>query len=782
MRRTAAILAGLLVTIGLACSSDDKPSGGPKTQVPAVTAASPELAITSFDVAEAGWGDAPVAVHFLWEIQSTTGRPLRCDFDLDGDGTIDVSRESCVTSTAAEAMESLPAHTYATPGKHVPKLVVSDGVNTVEKTQNIYANQLIYAKNTVFPEKLPGFVKADAVPNTSVVLTFADPTQVPDLQPGQILWGTSGNGYLIKVTSAARAGNAVTVTGVQGMLGEAVEDGYLGARDMQPRYEDAKCEEGDCAGSTFQVLTDPVRPPAIGTKTIGQRRDALEIKGNFGVKITLPQDENVEHSVFVGVRLKEFEIQIRRFSVSLINMDVVGGFNYELTLKLEGEKTKQLGKISLGTFAIGPVIIAPVIIPTLSLAARLKYTGSIGLDVPMHAVYTPDTGFSLDVNPTTLGIVKDIVDPIKAEVSVEAEAKLSFPLYLLLFGIAGPYFGPNIGAGASYAVGTPQATDNPCRRILEVCRGAKAFFGGEVGVGCPWVEGANKKVDIQIGEIELYKYCHGRDEENQDLCKDSGVPGDGDAGIEDAGKDAADSGQTDPDLPEINILGYADGANDSVGDKAAGVPFTRLYTIANDGTADLKIGTVTKAPSNATCSISNDPSSATVFPGNAKTLEVTVTPTAPGGFACVIGVPNNDGDESIYDLTISGNVKAPPTITGDYTGNLAVKSDPNGHNSFVWGAPKTVGFKVTQAGPTITVTPLSGFTPSTLPTMTGSLVGNDVTLTGQGTIAGFSNVKLTAPCTFTAPAISCPDWEVGSAGGTSLPNGPIHYTFSGSHP
>lgn len=788
MRKAFALVAAALVPIAIACSSDDT-SKGPALQAPALTPASPELEITSFDVAEPGWGDAPVAVHFLWEIKSTTGRPLTCNFDLDGDGTIDSRRENCTASTASEAMETLPTFTYSAPGKHVPKLIVSDGVNTVEKTQNIFANQLLYAKSTVFPEKLPGFVKAEPVPNTSVVLTFASEAQVPNLKAGDILWGTSANGYLIKVTSAAKSGAAVTVTGVQALLAEAVEEGYLGARDVLPNYADAKCLEGECTDIGFQPLSDPPFPPAIGTKTIGVRRDPLSVKGNFGIKLGLPGDEHIEHSIFVGVRLKEFEIKIHVFSIELVNIDVVGGFNYDLSLKLEGESKKQLGKISLGTIVIGPVVIAPVVIPTLSLSAKLKFNGSVGLDIPMHAVYKPDTGFGVSMSPTTRGLVQDILDPITSSVSAEAEAKLSFPLNLLLFGIAGPFFGPNIGAGASFAIGVPQPTDNPCKKILEVCYGAKAFFGGEMGVGCPWIKDAEKKIDITIGEIELFKRCLGRDEIDPSKCADSGIPGDGDAGLEDAGGDSGDSGQTDPQdsgtvqlFPEITVPGFADGATDAVGDKDIGVPFTRSFTIKNDGAADLKLGTLTTNATNCTITATTNPSGLAVFPNNADSLVVSVTPTAAGGFACSFALPSNDSDEPIYDITISGNGKKP--IPGDYIGSIGVLSDPNGHNQFVWNAPaggKAANVHVALAGSTVTVTPLTGFSPSTLPTLTGALSGSSVTLSGQGTIAGFPDVIVTGACTLNGTSISCPDWTVGAPGGTSLPNGPIHYSYNGTH-
>jgi hypothetical protein len=784
-RRAVTVVAALALPIGIACSSDSSSEG--QRVAPSATPASPELTITSFDVVEPGWGDAPVAVHFTWAIASTTGRPLTCLLDFDGDGTVDRQIDDCKGTTLGEPIDGLPTHAYAKPGKHVPKLVVTDGMHTATRTQNIYANQLTYAKNVVLPETRPGFVKAEAVPNTSVVLTYSSEAEVPDIKAGDIVWGTSGFGYLIKATEATRSGATVTVKGVQGKLGEAIENGYLGARDVLPRYEDARCLDEACAGVTFERLSDPVLAPGLGIQSLGTKRDPLEINGNFGIKLALPTlGAPVEHSIFVGVRVKEFELKIEWFDVKLLNADIVAGFNYEISILKEEHKSFLLGSISLGTIVIGPAVITPIVFPTLTLAAKLKLTGSIGFDVPLHAVYTAENGIDVTIDPTRRGVVQDILDPIAAGTSLEAEAKLSFPLKALFFGIAGPYVGPTLGLGGELRAGTPALTDNPCKKLVERCAQAKVTFGGEYGMGCPWIEEIDKKWEITAAEIELWKRCVGRDENDPDKCADAGVPGDGDAGQtdpQDGGQtDPKDSGTSTPATPEISVAGFLDQSTDMVGERPVGVAFSRSYTFTNDGLANLTLGTLGTSATNCTIVATTSPAGLTLFPGSSASLTVSVTPTAPGPFSCSFSLANNDADENPYDISIDGTGKL--ATGGDYIGSIGVVGDPFGHDPFVWAATsagKAAGIRVAQNGAAmITITPLSGFTPSTLPTLSGTLVNSSVALTGQGTVAGFPNVRIVGSCNFTGTMITCPDWEVGAAGGTSLPNGPIHYSYSGT--
>ena len=115
-RRSFGLATGLvLASCWLACSPN-APKRDAAITAPPAGPSTPALSITSFDVAEAGWGDAPVAVHFTWRVTSTTGK-LRCLLDVEGDGNFDVELRNCDADTKATPIDALPAHTYTTRGE-----------------------------------------------------------------------------------------------------------------------------------------------------------------------------------------------------------------------------------------------------------------------------------------------------------------------------------------------------------------------------------------------------------------------------------------------------------------------------------------------------------------------------------------------------------------------------------------------------------------------------------------------------------------------------------------
>lgn len=110
--------------------------------------------------------------------------------------------------------------------------------------------------------------------------------------------------------------------------------------------------------------------------------------------------------------------------------------------------------------------------------------------------------------------------------------------------------------------------------------------------------------------------------------------------------------------PEIDVsrgaTPVADGSNDGLGTLNTGVGNNVVYTITNNGTSDLTVGTVTiSAPVNCTASVSVAPG-ATVTPANSTTFTVLVNPTADGPFSFTIAIASNDADENPYDVTATG--------------------------------------------------------------------------------------------------------------------------------
>ncbi len=522
MRRVAALL-GLGVTAAFwpACSSKDEPPP------PATT--TPVLKVTSFDVAEAGWGDAPVSVHFTWAIESNTGKPLTCKIDFDGDGAFDQEIANCKPATASELPAALPTHTYAKVGEHVPRFVVTDGERTAEATQEIYANKVDYAKTAVFPEKLPGFVKAEATPNTKVVLTFASEAQVPTLNPGDTLLGTSGNGYLIKVTTATKAGATLTVDGVQGLLNEAIENGFFGARDIvMPLDPTCDASTGDCTEFEVEKLSPglPVDTSFPMTKSLGKSAAPLEVKGSgsFGVKVKLPprRDERFEHSLFVGFNIKKFLLDVSFFRLNTFKLEALPTFAYDFAFKRSLFKWKApLGSIRLGSIAVGPAVFVPTLTPVFEFDVSLKAKATVGFSLPFRVNYVRGEGLTGGLSPDLFAGLADFLSPNSlSPLSLSAQVKGGLQLAVLTYGVIGPFFTPTFTGTVELQLKSASSGDLlKCPSTpLQACASIKAAAGGEYGLTCPFfkeVEDESKK-SFTIAEVKHELPCLGKPGENGD--------------------------------------------------------------------------------------------------------------------------------------------------------------------------------------------------------------------------------------------------------------------------
>ena len=111
--------------------------------------------------------------------------------------------------------------------------------------------------------------------------------------------------------------------------------------------------------------------------------------------------------------------------------------------------------------------------------------------------------------------------------------------------------------------------------------------------------------------------------------------------------------------PDIAVAGFANNAIDAVGVKTKDAAFSRSYQVANEGTADLTISSVTiTAQSNCTATVVASPGPV-VAPLATSPLTVSVTPTGVGAFSCSVQMVSSDADESPYVIQIAGTVPDP---------------------------------------------------------------------------------------------------------------------------
>lgn len=93
-------------------------------------------------------------------------------------------------------------------------------------------------------------------------------------------------------------------------------------------------------------------------------------------------------------------------------------------------------------------------------------------------------------------------------------------------------------------------------------------------------------------------------------------------------------------------------ANDtSFGSVSLGNPSIKTYTITNNGTQTLNIGSTSKTGADFT--ITTAPA-ATVAPGASTTIQVTFTPSVDNTRTGTLTINNNDTDEAVYTFNLSG--------------------------------------------------------------------------------------------------------------------------------
>ena len=132
----------------------------------------------------------------------------------------------------------------------------------------------------------------------------------------------------------------------------------------------------------------------------------------------------------------------------------------------------------------------------------------------------------------------------------------------------------------------------------------------------------------------------------------------------------------------------------------------------------------------------------------------------------------------VVPVSFAGTRIAGPGST-THTGTLSFAGGDASHNQHVFNAPqpKSASLARTSAGATeIRLAPLGGFSPSTLPELTGTVSGTGaVSLSGSGTIAGVGGVSVTATGTLMNGRLDI-TITVGADG--KLPGGqPIQYRY-----
>jgi hypothetical protein len=123
-------------------------------------------------------------------------------------------------------------------------------------------------------------------------------------------------------------------------------------------------------------------------------------------------------------------------------------------------------------------------------------------------------------------------------------------------------------------------------------------------------------------------------------------------------------------LPDITVIDSIAPANDlqiPFGNITAGSPSNKIVTVANNGNADLAIGSIAQSNPlvNPFSTLNDYCSDQTLSPGSSCTLTVSFSPSSAGAFSDSFNIPSNDPDEDpvTINVTGTGDIITLPDIT-----------------------------------------------------------------------------------------------------------------------
>ncbi|MBL9103022.1 MAG: VWD domain-containing protein [Myxococcales bacterium] len=464
----------------------------------------PPLQVERFDPVERGWGDAPVAAHFGWQIAADPAAPLRCELDLDGDGAPDELLDPCPHGTDEIKTDALPLREYPV-GKHRPELVVHADGRRIWAATNIYSNRLDYKPGVRFLEQHPGFLSAEVTANpapdpTKVTLHYAGLKNTPHVTPGQIVVGHGGpQGYMLRVETATKLGTTVELTGQPALLEEVLAGGFYGVRDHYTAMDDARCVEGACMDAEITPVDE--FPPAPGAPAPAAKPLALDgpdpvLDGSRGVRVVIPLPNNVgDVRFFGGVLVKSFEIDFDWFSIPNAAIDITPAVEATINLKSGVKKLFELGKLTLGPLPT-PIPLVAAVDLRVKAEASMKLTAKGRIKMPGYA-RKDGQGWQMNFDPQA----DASLSLLESGGSLGGEIKLTaMPAIVISLGLlTGPYFTPTL------AIGARQQWFAPC----ETCNTIFSEFGAMFGWNKPWrsSDPLFTPISFLFAEQELKKQC-----------------------------------------------------------------------------------------------------------------------------------------------------------------------------------------------------------------------------------------------------------------------------------
>ena len=485
------------------------------------------VSITSFS-ANHLWGDTPLTTALSWKIEDSTGNAV-CTIDVDNDGSAEYTLDPC-PKTGSQS------HIFTGPGRYNVFFIVTSGTEKASEKIEIFSNKLTYANNVYFPQDEPSYSEVILMNDNHLVLGFDGSADIPNYKSGDILWGTEGTGFLLKVVTVIKGDRSLNIETEPAKIEEAVTEGFYGIKDQELSFNSVQCVE-NCGDLLPMQLMKNYRKDDL------DHFDTLEFKFKDvsiinGVVLKDPKIEvsfNVDVVLDIGLTgLKEFKLEVNPSAKTTADLDLL----------MSTEGIESTDEYSLGNFLIGAVPLGPIVI-TFNFEPEIafKLSAGVGVSIPIDVSLEAKGQIQYVNNEVSASLDADLgasfggggagarFDEDKPLIGARAEAKLTLrpKIATLLWGRAGPYIAPDAFVKSEFEADIISK---------EICLEAKCGAGITLGAKFDlFVKEIKAQTTYDIVEWKFYDECKNYSGESDgdvdpdiDLDPDMTVDGDEEQG------------------------------------------------------------------------------------------------------------------------------------------------------------------------------------------------------------------------------------------------------------
>jgi len=285
---------------------------------------------------------------------------------------------------------------------------------------------------------------------------YTSAAQIATLQPGDVIVGTSGEGFLRKVVSVETVNGELIVETVDATLEDVIAEGTINLQQeltaanlvsVTPLMSGVKVDGWmlNAAGVYQNNPSTNAIPLTLPSISLDCAFEGNNIRGDKNVKIEVIGNIQPSLSLDFAVSLQKNSLGIttgiQEFKTVFLYDEVK-----ELSVKLDGDISKDFfGPEDVAVYDFAPIIIGPVvIIPkfVVSVGVEGKASGKLESIISLRTTHTKGMHYikgrgwkPIDTHTQPHSQYEPLKDPVTASLKGYAVAEFSLKLY----GVAGPY-------------------------------------------------------------------------------------------------------------------------------------------------------------------------------------------------------------------------------------------------------------------------------------------------------------------------------------------------------